>query len=193
MKEGLLSALVATTVLVAGCVREPPPPSVDEFLMNRILLDAAMVRCTRNRAELKYTAECVNARAASNAIAREEAEERRELLEAQSERKRAALRRAQEAAAQARRRADEARRQREEADYLAQFGTVEAVTTEDDAAVGAVAGSATNDGVPPGDGDTSVPAGEEPGPEDADSPQASDLQAIREELERRRQESGEQR
>ncbi len=109
-------------VVLAGCAEEPPPRTVDEFLDNPIMLEAAMVRCSANRRESRYDAECINAREAVNRIeAREEAKRRKE-LEAQSARKRDALRRTQAAAAEARRRAAEARRREEEAAYLAQFG-----------------------------------------------------------------------
>ena len=110
--------------LIAGCAEEPPPPSVSEYVADKILLDAAMARCAQNRATMKYAPECVNAREAASILARDEELERRKQLEAQSERKRAALRRAQSAADEARRRAAEAARQREEAAYLAQFGTL---------------------------------------------------------------------
>ncbi|MFQ5981834.1 MAG: EexN family lipoprotein [Woeseiaceae bacterium] len=107
--------------LLAGCAEEPPPRSVAEFLENRILLEATMVRCGENRNMSKYEAECVNAREAINRIAADEQRARSAELEAQSERKRKALRRTQEAAAEARRRAAEARRRREEAEYLGVF------------------------------------------------------------------------
>ncbi len=104
-----------------ACVEEPPPPTVDEFVDNSILLEATMVRCSANRSSTKYETECVNAREAINRLAIAEEEARRAELEAQSERKRRALRRTQEAATQARRRAAEAARKREEAAYLSQF------------------------------------------------------------------------
>lgn len=93
-------------------------------MANELLLEAALVRCIQNRAELRYEEECVNAREAANVIEAREVEERRAELEAQSERKREALRRNQEAAAEARRLAAEAQRLREEAEYLSQFGEV---------------------------------------------------------------------
>jgi hypothetical protein len=95
---------------------------VQEFVDNPLVLEAALVRCSRNRSETRYEAECVNAREANKLIAAREEAKRRAEFEAQSERKRRALRRAQEAAAEARRRAEEAERRREEAEYLAQFG-----------------------------------------------------------------------
>ena len=112
--------MVVTAMLVA-CAEPPPPRSVDEFIHNPIVLEAVLVRCAQNRAEMRYEAECVNAREASEQIAAREEATRREAFEKQSERKRQALRRAQEAAATARRRAEEERRRQEEQDYLAQF------------------------------------------------------------------------
>jgi hypothetical protein len=117
-----VTVLLGGLALAAGCVEPPPPRSVQEFLDSPLVLEAALVRCSRNRPETRYEAECVNAREANNIIAAREEAERRAEFEAQSERKRQALRRAQEAAAEARRRAAEAERRREEAAYLAQFG-----------------------------------------------------------------------
>ena len=114
--------LIGGIALVAGCAEPPPPRSVQEFVDNPIVLEAALVRCSRNRSETRYDAECVNAREANKIIAAREEMARRAEFEAQSERKRQSLRRAQEAAAEARRRAAEAKKRREEAAYLAQFG-----------------------------------------------------------------------
>ena len=125
-----VTVLLGGLVLTAGCAEPPPPRTVQEFVDNPLVLEAALVRCSRNRAETRYEAECVNAREANKIIgAREEAERRAE-FEAQSERKRQALRRAQEAAAEARRRAVEAERRREEAAYLEQFGQLPPDTSE---------------------------------------------------------------
>jgi membrane-bound lytic murein transglycosylase len=117
-----VTILIGGIALVAGCAEPPPPRSVQEFLDNPLSLEAALVRCSRNRSETRYDAECVNAREANKLIAAREEAARRAEFETQSERKRQALRRAQEAAAEARRRAAEAARRREEAAYLAQFG-----------------------------------------------------------------------
>ena len=108
--------------VLAGCAEPPPPRSVQQFLDNPIVLEAALVRCARDRSETRYEPECVNAREANKVVAAREEAKRRAEFEAQSERKRQALRRAQEAAAEARRRATEAQKRREEAEYLAQFG-----------------------------------------------------------------------
>lgn len=117
-----VTLLAAGIALVAGCSEPPRPRSVQEFLDNPLVLEAALVRCSRNRSETRYEAECINAREANKIVAAREEAQRRAEFEAQSERKRQALRRAQQAAAEARRRAAEAQRQREEAAYLAQFG-----------------------------------------------------------------------
>ena len=120
-----LTVLLIGIGLLAGCAKkEPPPRTVTEFLDNPILLEAAMVRCARDRLESRYEPECVNAREAVNRVqAREEEAQRRE-LEARSENKRKALRRMQAAQEEARRRAEEAERLRKEAEYLAQFGVL---------------------------------------------------------------------
>lgn len=117
-----VTVLLGGLALVAGCAEPPPPRSVQEFLDNPLMLEAALVRCSRNRSESRYEAECVNAREANKVVAAREEAKRRAEFEAQSERKRQALRRAQEAAAEARRRAAEAEKRRAEAAYLAQFG-----------------------------------------------------------------------
>lgn len=120
-------------VALSGCAEEPVPRSTQEFLDNPMLLEAALVRCTHNRQETRYDTECVNAREAVKIVEAKEEAERRKVLEAESERKRAALRRRQQAAADARRRAEEAARRREEAEYLAQFGQLPP-TSDNDAA-----------------------------------------------------------
>lgn len=122
MKNLAKIALITALAGLAGCADEPPPRSVTFFLDNPILLEAALVRCTRDRSESRYDAECVNAREAVKVLEAKKDSERRAELEAQSERKRAALRRTQSAAAEARRRAAAAEKRRQEAEYLAQFG-----------------------------------------------------------------------
>ena len=120
-----LTILLATTTVLAACAEEEPPPrTVSQFVENPILLEAAIVRCSRNRTELRYDQECMNAREAVKIVEAEEEEVRRAELEARSEAKRRALRRRQEAVAEAQRLADEDRRRREEAEYLAQFGVL---------------------------------------------------------------------
>ena len=120
-----LTMLLFGIGLLAGCAKEEPPPrTVTEFLDNPILLEAAMVRCSRDRRESRYEPECVNAREAVKRLQVQEEEDRRRELEARSEDKRKALRRMQEAQEEARRRAEEAESLRREAEYLAQFGVL---------------------------------------------------------------------
>ena len=120
-----LTILLAMTMVLTACAeKEPPPRTVSEFVVNPILLEAAIVRCSRNRTELRYDQECMNAREAVKLVEAKEEDVRRAELEARSEAKRRALRRRQEAVAEAQRMADEERRRREEAEYLAQFGVL---------------------------------------------------------------------
>lgn len=93
-----------------------------EFMDDPLLLEAALVRCTQNRSETRYAAECINVREAVKLIEAKEEANQRAALEAQSQRKRDALRRTQRAAAKARRRVREAEQRRQEEEYLAQFG-----------------------------------------------------------------------
>ncbi len=195
-----LPLFLSSAVLAVGCAEPPPPPSVGDYVANKILLDAALAKCGQDRARLKYTQECVNAREASNRIAKLEEEQRSEVLEAQSERKRAALRRAQMAAAEARRRADEAARMREEAAYLAQFGsgaeaapdavlpnvdTPETETPEAD--VPETIMEAVEDKAVASDAETAVRSPQLPGAAFSGTSIGGDLKSIREELERRQQ------
>lgn len=114
--------LLASGTLLGACAEEPPPRSVQDFVDNPQFLEAAVVRCSENRAESRYDAECVNARQAASQIEAREERKRREKLETVSQQKRDALRRTQRAAAEARRRAAELEALRKEAEYLAQFG-----------------------------------------------------------------------
>lgn len=116
--------LLCGAVLLSGCAKEPPARSVQEFVDEPNSLEAAMVRCSQNRNETRYDAECVNARQAVSIIEAREERTRRDALEAQSLRKREALWRTQKAAAEARRRAAAAEQRRKEAEYLAQFGVM---------------------------------------------------------------------
>lgn len=118
-----LTIILAGAAILAGCAQEEQPPrTVTEFVENPNLLEAAMVRCSRDRSQSRYDAECVNARQAVKIVESKEEEIRRAELEKRSEQKRRALRRTQEAQAEARRRAEFAEQQRKEAEYLAQFG-----------------------------------------------------------------------
>lgn len=189
--------------LLAGCAdEERPPRSVAEFLENPIMLEAAMVRCSRDRSATRYDAECVNARQAVSSIEAEKEAARRIELEARSESKRQALRRTQEAAAQARRRAAESARLREEAEYLAQFGVAlptDEETTLEDASAGntplaVIPESSRPEPVSSGSGEAvrATDGGNAPvsvaEPEEVES--KSDLASIRDELQRRKDEGG---
>ncbi len=115
--------MTASLLVLTACSEPPPPPrSVSSFIEHPNLLEAALIRCTQNRNESRYDAECINAREAVRFLQAQGDAASREELEAQSLRKRDALRRTQRAAAEARRRAAEAESRREEAEYLAQFG-----------------------------------------------------------------------
>jgi len=189
--------------MLAGCAEEPPPRSVTEFVENPMMLEAAMVRCSQDRAKTRYDAECVNARQAVSRIQAKEEAEARAALEARSESKRAALRRTQAAAAEARRRAAEQQRLREEAEYLAQFGVLPpsaetttgprdegnlpiAVVPEGDAA--ANEDEVYREPIESEDIGATPPIPEEPA-DDAE-PGATDLESIRDELRRRAEEGG---
>ena len=201
-----LTILSLGAVFIAGCAEDAPPPrTVTEFLENPILLEAAMVRCSRNRSESRYDPECMNAREAVDRIEAREEEVRRAELEARSEAKRRALRRTQEAQAEARRRAEEAEQRRREADYLAQFGVLppsEDDSGEDELVEGnvplAVVPQGTEDEEPQpnvsspaatpltSDGSSNAPVIRAEPQEEA----PTDLQGIREELQRRNEGDG---
>ena len=200
-----LTTLLLGAALLAGCAeKEPPARSVTEFVENPILLEAAMVRCSRDRRETRYEQECINAREAVNRIEAKEEAVRRAELEARSEAKRRAMRRMQDAQAEARRRAEESERLREEAEYLAQFGVLppsddagdEETLPEGNVPL-AVVPESTVDEQPSSTGGQALSAGDAsnaPGmrtePEEASQETPADLQDIREELRRRNDEDG---
>jgi hypothetical protein len=188
--------------LLAGCEEERRPRSTTEFLENPIMLEAAMVRCSQDRKATRYDAECVNARQAVSAIEAANEAERGAELEARSESKRQALRRTQEAVAQARRRAAQAESLRKEAEYLAQFGAAlpaENQTTAEEADIGNTPLAVIPESSAPaaistrsGDVVQATDGGNAPGsvaiPEEDDT--KSDLDSIRDELQRRNDDSG---
>ena len=157
--------LIASLVLVACAQEEPPPRSVSEFVDNPLLLEAAMVRCSRDRTESRYDPTCINAREAVRRIQAQEEEVRRSELEARSEAKRRALRRTLEAQAEARRRAEAELARRKEAEYLAQFGVAptDGAGNDEDVSQGnvplAVVPRAEDDALPPASGGEALPAG----------------------------------
>ena len=55
---------VLLALLLAACSREPAYRSVSDFVDDPALLEAALVRCTENRSESRYEAECVGTAAA---------------------------------------------------------------------------------------------------------------------------------
>ncbi len=191
---------IAAVALLGACSEEPQPRSVSEFIEHPILLEAALVRCTQNRAESRYKEECMNVREAVKLTEAKEDLARRAELEAQSKRKRDALRNTQRAAAEARRRAAEAQQRREEAEYLAQFGELppsEVAETED--ATGnvpmAVIPKMADDGVNYSGGVSTLPDIGSNAPVIDMSPDdeaESDLASIRDELRRRNDQGNEQ-
>jgi hypothetical protein len=124
MNKKFIPMLLCGSLFVVACSGESAPRTVQEFLDNPQFLEAAVVRCSVNRAESRYDDECVNARQAVSLIEAREERARRDKLEAESESKRDALRRTQRAAAAARRHAAEQEQLRKEAEYLAQFGVL---------------------------------------------------------------------
>ncbi len=200
MKVLRITAPIAAMAFLAACSKEPPPRSVSEFIEHPILLDAALVRCTQNRSESRYEAECMNAREAVMLTEAQADSARRAELEAQSKRKRDALRNTQRAAAKARRRAADAQRRREEAAYLAQFGELppaedpEAEDTSGNIPL-AVIPKAADDGLTYNGGVGTLPDIGSNAPLVDTSPDeeiASDLESIRDELRRRNDEGNEQ-
>jgi hypothetical protein len=197
-----VSLLLCGLAFAVGCAEEPKPRSVNEFIDNPMMLEAVVVRCGQNRSESRYEAECINARQAIAILERKEERARRDAFEKESDRKRQALRRTQQAAAEARRRAAEAERQRKEAAYLAQFG--ELPPSPDGAAPADESAANAPSVVMPEPADDEIESvTSRPPPIEAASPQdggnapvaeppppASDLDAIREELRRRNEESG---
>jgi hypothetical protein len=190
--------------LLGACGKEPPPPTVAEFMEDPILLEATMVRCGQDRSATRYEAECINAQDAVDRIAAAREQERRKELEGESERKRQALRRAQEAAADARRRAQEAEKRREEAAY---YGEFEPLPPKDDTSGDEEPPAGQGEsGAPADPAETGLPDNSQPVPPDGaaervpviiesdpgmssqgetEAPAPTDLDAVREELKRR--------
>ena len=78
------TSLLCGLAVLSGCAEEVPPPSVEDYLADPIALEAAVVRCAANRSETRYDAECVNARQAVSIIEARKDRERREAFEAES-------------------------------------------------------------------------------------------------------------
>jgi hypothetical protein len=189
-----VTLLLCGLAALSGCAEEVPPPSVQDYLADPIALEAALVRCAASRSETRYDPGCVNARQAISAIEARKDRERREAFEAESAAKRAALRRTQQAAAEARRRAEEAEKRRREAEYLAQFGELPPPEDEE-ADVDETAVNAPGAVLPPAPEEPSASLSEEaPAVDGGNAPAIeakppADLDAVREELRRRGEES----
>ena len=196
-----LTLLTIGIGMLAGCAPEAPPArTVTEFVEKPMLLEAAVVRCSRDRNTTRYEQECINAREAVKRIEAKLEEERRAELEARSEQKRNALRRTQQATAEARRRAEQANRMREEAEYLAQFGVLPPSENEgvDELPAGNLPTAVVPEAEMPdtqsqnrGDALPAVDGGNAPVAEPGSQEEpATDLDAVREELRRRSDEDG---
>ncbi len=181
---------LCVAVALGACSREPEPRSITEFVENPILLEAAIVRCDRDRNASRYDPECINAREAVKRVAAKEEAERRVELEVQSAKKREALRRTQEAAAEARRRAAEVERLRQEEAYQSQFG---ATASDTDGGETSDSGNVPMAIIPEGGEDPLDPMSDAAGQSTDDAADTTpaepdlsgDLDAVREELKRR--------
>jgi hypothetical protein len=191
-----LTSLLCGLFMLGGCTEEVPPRSVQEFLADPNSLEAAVVRCSQNRSQTRYEAECVNARQAISIMEAKEDRARRDAFEAESNKKRQALRRTQQAAAEARRRVEEAAQRRREAEYLAQFGELPPAEN-DDVEIDEAAMNAPSAVIPApdaevtqlrGDGQPATDGGNAPVAEP--SPPETDIDAVREELRKRSEETG---
>ena len=199
-----LIILMGSILLASGCAEEQPPRSVNQFVEDPIMLEAAMVRCAENRQQTRYDAECINARQAVSLIEAKEEALRRAEFDLRSDAKRQALRRAQAAAAEARRRTATAEKQRREAEYLAQFGV--AMPTDTPPPDGAIVSGNTPLAVIPDNGGrdntTTEKFSTSPATDGGNAPESSakpeqeapptDLASIRDELQRRNEEGGDQ-
>lgn len=200
MNTSHLTFFAVCLVLLGACAKEPPARTVAELMEDPLLLEAALVRCTQNRAETRYAAECVNAREAVKLIEAKEEAKQKAAFEAQSRRKREALRRTQRAASEARRRVREAERLRQQEEYLEQFGELPPSADDGlDGPEGNVPTAVITQPVdePPVD-DSYVPVQTSPGsnaptvdmaPEPETETEAN-LDSIREELRRRNEDDG---
>jgi hypothetical protein len=189
-----VTSLLCGLVALSGCAEEVPPPSVQDYLDDPIALEAAVVRCAASRSETRYEPECVNARQAVSVIEARKDRERREAFEAESAAKRAALRRTQQAAAEARRRSEEAEKRRREAEYLAQFGELpppeDEEADEDETAVNAPGAVLPPPPEAPSTGvSEEMPAADGGNAPTVETETSADLDAVREELRRRGEDS----
>jgi len=191
-----LTSLLCGLFMLGGCAEEVPPRSVQDFLADPNSLEAVVVRCSQNRSQTRYEAECINARQAISVLEAKEERARRDAFEAESDRKRQALRRTQQAAAEARRRAEVAAQRRKEAEYLAQFGELPP-SSDDSVDIDDAATNAPSAVIPERDAvDTPLSGDEQPASDGGNAPvaeptpPATDLDAVREELRKRSEETG---
>jgi membrane protein involved in colicin uptake len=103
-------------LLLGACAEEAPPTSVEDFIADRVLLDATLARCDLGKSDTFDDRNCVNARRAVERLWRQQEELNATLLEQDSERKRELLRQQhdQEALLEEQRRLAEEQRQQEE-------------------------------------------------------------------------------
>ena len=191
-----LTSLLCGLFMLGGCTEEVPPRSVQDFLADPNSLEAAVVLCSQNRSQTRYDTECVNARQAISIMEAKEDRARRDAFEAESNKKRQALRRTQQAAAEARRRAEAAAQRRREAAYLAQFGELPP-SENGDVEIDEAAMNAPSAVIPaPGAEVAPSPVDEQPATDGGNAPvaeptpPATDLDAVREELRKRNEETG---
>jgi len=191
-----LTLLLCGLFMLEGCTEDVPPRSVQEFLDDPNSLEATVVRCSQNRSKMRYEAECVNARQAISIMEAKQERARRDAFEAESDKKRQALRRTQQAAAEARRRAEAAAQRRREAEYLAQFGEMPPAEA-DNTGVDEAAMNAPGAVIPtPDAAATPLPVDEQPAVDGGNAPvaepsaPAADIDAVREELRKRSEETG---
>jgi len=162
-----------------------------------------MVRCSEDRNKTRYDAECINARQAVQQIEAKEEALRRVEFDARSDRKRQALRSAQEAAAEARRRAVDSERLRKEAEYLAQFGVAlprDVEPSEDEPKAGNTPTVLIPTRIDPQDDPTGYADEMAPATDGGNAPEVIaepeeeeatlDLKSIRDELQRRNEDTG---
>lgn len=197
MTRHILLSLSSIAIL-AACTDAPPPArTVSEFIDDRIALQTVLTVCNADRSRSRSDVECRNAREAGKRISVIEETDNRRAFEAESQRKLDALRRRNaELEERVRYAEDEAQRRAEEL-YNQQFENpvedpnlsdqsgveVEPAPTEYDSFSGA---PETDAGRGTGTGDTPPAAGDDEAVSGDDA--ISDLETVRQELERRRSE-----
>jgi hypothetical protein len=118
--RALVSGLIGACVLVTAC-NEPRPRTYTEFMEDAFAREGTLARCNAERDATTNDLECANARRAAVTVALLEERERREALEAESERLRTELRERIAQQQEAERRAEALRRAVLQAAYEAQW------------------------------------------------------------------------